>query len=300
MAIVTIGVGDAPNDNKGDSIRDAFVKTNSNFAYLDALTKDLVTDSIAVSGNVKLTPSGDEWIYVIDGTGIDKRVALEGTVFTGGDVANQTSFNDVTPSTSKTSGAVQIAGGLGVSKAIYANSINTDTGTVTNFGFNVLSGGSGTFTGAVGTGDLTVSGNLTASGNISGLNVVSSGKVTTTSNVNVGGNVITSSNVWAGNINVTNTIVAANIVTTSNVVVGNVNVGNIATLGNIVANNVTVTTNLKAGWSQVTGNSYSQNVNTGVGTFANATVQDIPSNYHVTNKGYVNTVVVAFAIGLGS
>lgn len=35
MAIQDINVGAAPNDKTGDSLRDAFIKTKENFAYLD-------------------------------------------------------------------------------------------------------------------------------------------------------------------------------------------------------------------------------------------------------------------------
>jgi hypothetical protein len=48
------------------------------------------------------------------------------------------------------------------------------------------------------------------------------------------------------------------------------------------------------------GNVTAGNVVAAIGTYANLTVQDIPSNFHVTTKGYVNSLVVAFAIGLGS
>ena len=50
MAIVNIGVGIAPNDGNGDSIRDAFVKTNNNFAFLDAARQNLVTANLVATG----------------------------------------------------------------------------------------------------------------------------------------------------------------------------------------------------------------------------------------------------------
>jgi hypothetical protein len=76
---------------------------------------------------------------------------------------------------------------------------------------------------------------------------------------------------------------------------GHANIG-----GNVYANNVSITNNLSANWGSVTANLYSQHINSGVGTFANVTVQSFPSNYHVPSKGYVNSTAVAFAIGLGS
>jgi hypothetical protein len=100
---------------------------------------------------------------------------------------------------------------------------------------------------------------------------------------------VTSANVVTGNVRASGNITSVNLLT-----------GSIAVSSNLSANNASFTTNLAAGWGSIAGNLYSRHLNAGVGTFSNVTVQDIPSNYHVTNKGYVNSLVVAFAIGLGS
>jgi hypothetical protein len=314
MAIVTIGTGLTANDGQGDSIRDAFIKTNANFNFLDTLTKNLTTNNLTTTGNVIVGVSSDKWIYFRDGTGVDKRVALEGTVFTGGEVANPTLFKDLTQadqdltSTSGYAGAVQVYGGLAVAKNIVVGgTVGTDLvpvatvkataistislGSVTADLTGKLTAGSAEIKGAITTGTgVGQNGNITigvaSAGNISGFKATFS-QVTGTLQTNAQP-YITS----IGTLNV--------LSTTGNVTSANVTTGNISLTGNISANNVSVTTNLKAAWSEVTGNMYSLNVNAGVGTFANATVQDVPSNYHVTNKGYVNSTVVAFAIGLGS
>jgi hypothetical protein len=76
--------------------------------------------------------------------------------------------------------------------------------------------------------------------------------------------------------------------------------------GNVIAANATfsgrtITGNLQVANAIVTGGNISaSNVVAQIGTYSNLTVQDIPSNFHVTTKGYVNSLVVAFAIGLGS
>ena len=82
--------------------------------------------------------------------------------------------------------------------------------------------------------------------------------------------------------------------------------------GNLVAHSGTSSTTITtgalvvaggagvSGAMNIGGNVASKNVISEIGTYSNLTVQDIPSNFHVTNKGYVNSLVVAFAIGLGS
>jgi hypothetical protein len=51
---------------------------------------------------------------------------------TSSDITAQKSFTDVTESNGKTSGAVTISGGLGISKDVFSRSINSDTGIIGN------------------------------------------------------------------------------------------------------------------------------------------------------------------------
>jgi hypothetical protein len=159
------------------------------------------------------------------------------------------------------------------------------------------------FTGAVSTGPLTISGASTATGNIIVGNV--SALTTNDTKRNVASyfgyfQEVTGTIQTAAQTNITQVGTLLSLSITGNVSSANVVTGNVRASANITANNVTITTNLKAGWGEVTGNLYSQHINAGVGTFANATVQTVPSNYHVTNKSYVNSTVIGFAIGLGS
>jgi hypothetical protein len=87
MAIEHIGTGTRANDGTGESIKSAFDKVNTNFNYLDV-------DRIP--------------------TLISQEVANINSSFTGGTINNQTTFLDQTNSSSATSGAVVVTGGLGV------------------------------------------------------------------------------------------------------------------------------------------------------------------------------------------
>lgn len=56
MAIVNINVGSAPNDNTGDLLRDAFIKCNSNFSFLDGGTNQNF-EQVLANGNDASTSS---------------------------------------------------------------------------------------------------------------------------------------------------------------------------------------------------------------------------------------------------
>jgi len=60
MAIQNINVGAAPNDKTGDTIRDAFVKANSNFQDLDTRVSGAIplSQKGAPSGVAELDSSG--------------------------------------------------------------------------------------------------------------------------------------------------------------------------------------------------------------------------------------------------
>ena len=249
MAILNIGVGDAANDGKGDSIRDAFIKTNDNFSFLDTLTQNLITGNLSAEGNISLTATDDSYwsgTFYLNGA----ELATVNNLFGGGTVGGQTFFLADDQATNTTSGAVQVVGGLGVAKNAYI-------------------GNTFTYNSSTKTVDVSIQ-YVTANAQS---NITSVGVLTALD---------TSGNVTAANLTVYGTW-------------GHANIG-----GNIYANNISVVTNLAAGWGRVTGNLYAGNINATVGTFTNATVSTFPSNYHVPNKGYVNSVAVAFAVALGS
>ena len=303
MAILNIGVGSAANDGTGDSIRDAFIKTNDNFNYLDVLTQNLITGNLTAEGNIRLDAVDPSyWTGTIYLNGDE--LATVNNLFGGGTVGGQTFFTATDQSSSTTTGAVTITGGLGVAKNAYIGNIFTySLSATTAIGAASLNSTTATFTGMTRTGDLEVTGSGTMTGNVFVGNASALSTNNTKRNVaayfgyfqEVNGTLQT-----AAQPNVTSLGILTLLSTTGNVTSANLTTGNITASGNLFANNVGITTNLTAGWGRIAGNLYSQNINSGVGTFANATVQSYPSNYHVVPKGYVNSVAVAFAVALGS
>lgn len=83
MARQNINIGTTANDGTGDPLRTAFNKVNENF--------------VEVYANIG------------------------GTTFIGGTIANPTTFQSTAASTSTTSGAVKVAGGLGVQGNVHAS-----------------------------------------------------------------------------------------------------------------------------------------------------------------------------------
>lgn len=292
MAIIEIGVGLVPNDGTGDSIRDAFVKTNQNFTFLDESRQNLVTGNLTATGNITLQASDPSYwtgTYYLNGS----EVATVNNLFGGGTVRNPTEFTSTQDSTSNVTGAVTISGGLGVAG-------NTNLTDVEARNITVQSDLSATtfqttfFTALAdsATGNLTTTGINTTTGNLIAANVTAQIQVTAQRAVLTG-------NLTVGNIIAANTGSFGGNVTTANVsgfkgtftqVTGTIQTAaqpNITSLGTLSA-------------LAVTGNTTAGNISGNIGTFNNMTVQSIPTVKSVTTKEYVTATVVGFAIGLGS
>jgi cytoskeletal protein CcmA (bactofilin family) len=295
MAIVDIGVGLSSNDGTGDSIRDAFIKTNSNFQYLDDATKNLVTGNLTVTGNVTFATVRDSyWTGNFYLNGVE--IATVNNLFDGGTVANITIFQNATQATANTTGAVQITGGLGVAKNSYLTDVFAKSLTVAeNITTTSFNSAGGIFTGDVATGALSVAGTLAVTGNISGANMSANTAVFT----NLQGSIITNAQPF-----ITSLGTLTELSTTGNIEAANITLSGLGKLTAVEASlsgAITVAGNIESAASAViAGNITGQNISAGIGNFDSATVNNIPSNFHVTNKGYVNSTVVAFALGLGS
>jgi hypothetical protein len=285
MALQTIGVGTVANDGTGDSIRLAFEKTNSNFQYLLGVAQNLSTGNLAASGNISLnatSPSYWTGSFYINGV----QIATVGTTFSGGSVANPTSFASTQQGTSATAGqSVLVAGGLGVAGTAYIGNINsyntTLTGVLTSA---VISAGQGSFSQYVSTPQLSVQsgvGTINATGNITTVSAVVGTQGTFSI---VDATLITNAQPFITSIgNLTTANVFGTLTTYSLVANGTVSAGYLA--GNLAS---------------ISGNILAGNIKATIGTFANVTVTSYPSSYHVPNKGYVNSTALAFAIAVGS
>jgi hypothetical protein len=295
MAISDINIGQTPNDGTGDSIRDAFDKVNQNFTFLDESRQNLVTGNLTATGNISLrasVPSFWTGTYFLNGV----QIATVGTLFSGGTVSDPTIFQATTPSTSNITGAVTIAGGLGVGGDAFLSALNARSLLVEQniSGATLSIGGVAQFDAAVATANLTTTGTNSTSGNLTAANVAA----TKGTFSQLAGSLLTNSQPFVTSLGtlselaVTGNISAANITLTW----GQLSATRAVITGNaIVGSNLLVT-----GSAAVTGNVATRHIDSGIGTFANITVTSIPTVKSVTTREYVTSTVVGFAIGLGS
>lgn len=305
MAIQQIGIGSAPNDGTGDSIRTAFDKANQNFSFLDSARQNLVTGNLSATGLVTFNTSNatpNFWTgqFYINGV----QIATVGTLFSGGTVANPTQFTNPSPATSTTTGALVVTGGVGITGALYTTSVYAQSLSVTNdiSAATLTVGSTVLLQGAV-----TASQGLTVSGGIlnnSGTGNISAGTAPGTgvdgyqgTFTQVQGTILTNAQPF-----VTSLGTLSGLASSGNLVANNITANiNLQSLTLAVVANAKVGTNLTVGTTAVIGgNLTAGNVTGGIGTFSNLTVQTVPTNQSVTNKSYVTATVVGFAIGLGS
>lgn len=294
MAISDINVGAIPNDGTGDSIRDAFVKANNNFAFLDEARLNLVTGNLSATGNISLRATSASYLtgdFFLNGV----QIATVGTLFSGGDVANQTRFLATTVSTSNVTGAVTITGGLGISGSTYASALfaKNFTSETSISGATLTIGGLAQLQAAVETGNITTTGFNTTSGNLTAGNVAG----TTGAFTNVAGTLRTNAQPFVNSLGTLSNLSVAGNITAANLTLtwGNLTAANASLSGKLTTANLVVTANTTIGANLTVGN-----VISGIGTFSNLTVTTIPTPKSVTTKEYVTATVVGFAIGLGS
>ena len=131
VAITTINTSlGNPNSGTGDTIYAAFNKVNNNTSNLativDNVNATYANTAYGVFANISVSNRviGRLDAYTTAGGGLyvdGSPVATAAASFTGGNVPSQSNFQAATSSTSTTTGAVVITGGLGVGGNIYAN-----------------------------------------------------------------------------------------------------------------------------------------------------------------------------------
>lgn len=186
---------------------------------------------------------------------------------------NTVTIANTAVSTNAGTGALIVAGGVGVSGNLYV------TGDIVG---NIVVAGS-TFVGNVTAGNLLTGGLVSAAGNITGGNIRTAGLVSATGNI-TGGNLLSATLSLSGNIlSAINT--TANITTTANISVGNALINGVtATTGNVTGGNLRTTGQMSAagnvtggnvntaGLITVTGNITGGNLNTGAQVVATGNI----------------------------
>ena len=167
---------------------------------------------------------------------------------------NTVTIANTAVSTNAGTGALIVAGGVGVSGNLYV------TGDIVG---NIVVTGS-TFVGNVTAGNLLTGGLVSATGNITGGNLRTGGLVSATGNV-TGGNLLSTTLSLSGNIlSAINT--TANITTTANISVGNVLINGITnSTGNVTGGNLRTTGQMSASGNVTGGNVSTAGLITAVG-----------------------------------
>lgn len=157
-------------------------------------------------------------------------------------------------STNAGTGALIVAGGVGISGNLYV------TGDIVG---NIVVSGS-TFVGNVTAGNLLTGGLVSATGNVTGGNLRTAGLISATGNV-TGGNLLSATLSLSGNIlSAINT--TANITTTANISVGNALINGVtATTGNVTGGNLRTTGQMSASGNVTGGNVSTAGLITAVG-----------------------------------
>jgi hypothetical protein len=191
-------------------------------------------------------------------------------------------------STNAGSGALIVAGGVGVSGNLYV------TGDIVG---NIVVTGS-TFTGNVTGGNLLTGGLVSATGNVTGGNLRTGGLVSATGNV-TGGNLLSTTLSLSGNIlSAINS--TANITTTANISVGNVLInGTTTSTGNVTGGNLRTSGQMSAAGNVTGGNILSSAVVSAVGNATILSATAVPAG-GTTGAGYKMSSTTNLGIFFGS
>jgi hypothetical protein len=191
-------------------------------------------------------------------------------------------------STNAGTGALIVAGGVGVSGNLYV------TGDIVG---NIVVTGS-TFTGNVTGGNLLTGGLVSATGNVTGGNINTGGLVTATGNV-TGGNLLSATLSLSGNVlSAINT--TANVTTTANISGGNLLTGGFTSAtGNVTGGNLRTTGQMSASGNVTGGNVLSSAVVSAVGAATILSGTAVPAG-GTAGAGYKFSSVANLGVFFGS
>lgn len=191
-------------------------------------------------------------------------------------------------STNAGTGALIVAGGVGISGNLYV------TGDIVG---NIVVSGS-TFVGNVTAGNLLTGGLVSATGNVTGGNLRTGGLISATGNI-TGGNLLSTTLSLSGNIlSAINT--TANITTTANISVGNALINGVtATTGNVTGGNLRTTGQMSASGNITGGNVSTAGLITAVGNIIGGNLNtgaQVIATGNITGGNVISVALVQGAI----
>jgi len=238
VQISPVYTGTTANDGTGDTLQNAFIKVNNSFSnvvtVLNSIQSTYANTAYGVFANITVTNRhvgslnfyGSDTIY-INGSA----VSTSAVSFPGGNVALQANFQAATTSTSSTTGAVVITGGLGVGGNINTQGIlnvsNSTDSVGVNSGAIITSGGLSVTRNANFGAALSVVSSIAVTGPISACTAtissstvssgISSGALIVTGGVGIGGALNVGGQVTIGNLIVTGNLTAntSGVITTA-------------------------------------------------------------------------------------
>ena len=238
VQISPVYTGTTANDGTGDTLQNAFIKVNNSFSNvvtaLNSIQSTYANTAYGVFANITVTNRhvgslnfyGSDTIY-INGSA----VSTSAVSFPGGNVALQANFQAATTSTSSTTGAVVITGGLGVGGNINTqgilNVVNSTDSVGVNSGAIITSGGLSVTRNANFGAALSVVSSIAVTGPISACTAtissstvssgISSGALIVTGGVGIGGALNVGGQVTIGNLTVTGNLTAntSGVITTA-------------------------------------------------------------------------------------
>jgi hypothetical protein len=202
---------------------------------------------------------------------------------------NTVTIANTAVSTNAGTGALIVAGGVGVSGNLYV------TGDIVG---NIVVTGS-TFTGNVSAGNLLTGGLISATGNVTGGNLRTGGIVSATGNI-TSGNLLSTTLSLSGNVlSAINS--TANIITTANISVGNALINGItATTGNVTGGNLRTTGQVSAAGNITGGNISTAGLITAVGNITGGNLLATANIIATGNVSGGNIIISGASITTGA